>query len=131
MLEKGGIDAMSEAREKRSACLYKFIDESDGYYFNTVEPKYRSRMNVPFRICANDDLETKFVKEAAEIGLIELKGHRSVGGCRASLYNAMTQEGVEALVAFMGKFKGENPKPESVEDYSACGDTYELEDDLE
>ena len=111
MLEKGGIPAMSEAREKRSATLYKFIDESDGYYKNTVIPKYRSRMNIPFRICENDELEAKFIKEAAEIGLIELKGHRSVGGCRASLYNAMTQEGVDALVAFMGKFKAENPKP--------------------
>jgi phosphoserine aminotransferase len=111
MLEKGGIQAMSDAREKRSQTLYKFIDESDGYYANTVVPKYRSRMNIPFRICSNDELEAKFIKEAAEIGLIELKGHRSVGGCRASLYNAMTQEGVDALVAFMGKFKAENPKP--------------------
>ena len=111
MIEKGGIPAMNEAAVKRSTTLYKFIDESDGYYANTVEAKYRSRMNIPFRICTNEDLENKFIKEAAEEGMIELKGHRSVGGCRASLYNAMTQEGVEALVAFMGKFKAGNPKP--------------------
>lgn len=101
MLEKGGIEAMSGAATARSELLYKFIDDSEGYYTNTVIPQYRSRMNVPFRVCCNDDLETKFIKEAAEAGMIELKGHRSVGGCRASLYNAMPFEGVEALVAFM------------------------------
>lgn len=90
MLEKGGIPAMNEACAKRSQTLYKFIDESDGYFANTVEPKYRSRLNIPFRICFNDEMEAKFIKEAAAINLIELKGHRSVGGCRASLYNAMT-----------------------------------------
>lgn len=104
MLEKGGIPVMQKAAEQRSGMLYKFIDESGGYYVNNVEDRYRSRMNVPFRICNNEDLENKFIKEAGENGLIELKGHRSVGGCRASLYNAMTIEGVSALTAFMAKF---------------------------
>jgi phosphoserine aminotransferase len=65
-------------------------------------------MNIPFRIKKDDKLEAKFLKEAAEAGFIELKGHRSVGGCRASLYNAMTMEGVEALTNFMKKFRDEN-----------------------
>lgn len=112
MLENGGLAAMGAKATERSQLLYKFIDNSNGYYANTVELKYRSRMNIPFRICANDDLETKFIKEAGEVGLIELKGHRSVGGCRASLYNAMSIEGVQALVDFMGKFQAANPKPE-------------------
>merc|ERR1712072_826542 len=100
---------MQKKAEERSKLLYDFIDNSGGYYANTVEDRYRSRMNIPFRICTNEDLENKFIKEAVENGLIELKGHRSVGGCRASLYNAMTLEGVQALVAFMGKFQSENP----------------------
>lgn len=112
MIEKGGVEAMNAAAKARSELLYKFIDESGGYYTNSVQPQYRSRMNIPFRVCANDDLEAKFIKEAGEVNLIELKGHRSVGGCRASLYNAMPLEGVQALVAFMTKFQAENPKPE-------------------
>ena len=66
-------------------------------------------MNIPFRVRKDDKLEAKFLAEAAKVGLIELKGHRSVGGCRASIYNAMPYEGVEALVNFMKKFKEENP----------------------
>ena len=112
MNEQGGIAAMGEKAKARSDMLYKFIDESGGYYTNTVVAQYRSRMNIPFRICCNDELETKFIKEAGDAGLIELKGHRSVGGCRASLYNAMPIEGVQALVAFMTKFQADNPKPE-------------------
>ena len=65
-------------------------------------------MNIPFRVKKDDQLETKFLKEAGEVGLIELKGHRSVGGCRASIYNAMPIEGVEALINFMKKFRDEN-----------------------
>jgi phosphoserine aminotransferase len=65
-------------------------------------------MNIPFRVKKDDKLEAKFLKEAQEVGLIELKGHRSVGGCRASIYNAMPTEGVEALVNFMKKFRDEN-----------------------
>lgn len=92
--------------------LYKFIDESDGYFSNGVESRYRSRLNIPFRVGAHEGLEAKFVKEATAEGLIELKGHRSVGGCRASLYTAMPHEGVLALTDFMGKFRAENPIPE-------------------
>ena len=66
-------------------------------------------MNIPFRVKKDDTLEAKFLKEAAAKGLIELKGHRSVGGCRASVYNAMPVEGVEALIAFMKEFKEQNP----------------------
>jgi phosphoserine aminotransferase len=95
--------------QQRSALLYKTIEESDGYYTNPVDPRYRSRMNIPFRVKCNDALENKFLKEAEAAGLIELKGHRSVGGCRASLYNAMPIEGVVALTDFMKKFKEENP----------------------
>jgi len=105
MNEQGGIPAMQEKCKTRSEMLYKFIDESGGYYTNTVEACYRSRLNVPFRICCDDALEAKFIKEAGEAGLIELKGHRSVGGCRASLYNAMPIEGAQALVTFMAKFQ--------------------------
>ena len=68
-------------------------------------------MNIPFRVACNEELETKFIKEAADHGLIELKGHRSVGGCRASLYNAMPVEGVTALIEFMTAFKEANPCP--------------------
>jgi len=88
--------------------LYDYIDGSDGYYTNPVDVTYRSRLNIPFRVKKDDALETKFLKEAADVGLIELKGHRSVGGCRASIYNAMPVEGVEALINFMKKFKDEN-----------------------
>lgn len=89
--------------------IYDAIDNSDGYYSNPVEPKYRSRTNIPFRVKKDEKLETKFLNEAAALGLIELKGHRSVGGCRASCYNAMPIEGVETLVNFMKKFREENP----------------------
>lgn len=108
MLEQGGITEMQAQAEKRSSTLYNYIDNSDGYYSNGVEPKYRSRMNIPFRVKSNDDLEKKFISQATAVSLLDLSGHRSVGGCRASLYNAMTMEGVEALMAFMTKFRNEN-----------------------
>lgn len=88
--------------------LYDFIESSSEYYTNPVNPAFRSRMNIPFRVKKDEKLEAKFLSEAAKVGLIELKGHRSVGGCRASLYNAMPQEGVEALINFMKKFRDEN-----------------------
>lgn len=88
--------------------LYDFIESSSEYYTNPVNPSFRSRMNIPFRVKKDEKLETKFLNEAAKVGLIELKGHRSVGGCRASLYNAMPMEGVEALINFMKKFRDEN-----------------------
>lgn len=102
----GGLSAMKERNERKAKLLYDFLDESQ-LFKGTVVPKDRSLMNVPF-VTGNQDLDAKFVKEAAEAGLENLKGHRSVGGMRASIYNAMPVEGVEALVAFMKKFEKEN-----------------------
>lgn len=109
MLKNGGLKHYSDLAEKRSKLLYDTIDNSNGYFTNPVEVKNRSRMNIPFRVKADEALEAKFLKEAEAHGLIELKGHRSVGGCRASLYNAMSYEGVEELTNFMKKFQTENP----------------------
>lgn len=109
MIEQGGIPAMQAKAEQRSKLLYDAIDSSEGYYHNGTLPQYRSRMNIPFRVKNNDDLEKKFAADAAKAGLMDLAGHRSVGGCRASLYNAMTIEGVQALIDFMVKFRAENP----------------------
>ncbi|MCR4738745.1 MAG: 3-phosphoserine/phosphohydroxythreonine transaminase [Lachnospiraceae bacterium] len=102
----GGLTAMRDRNEKKAKILYDFLDSSV-LFKGTVEKDSRSLMNVPF-ITGNDELDAKFVKEAAENGLVSLKGHRSVGGMRASIYNAMPVEGVEALVSFMRKFEEEN-----------------------
>ena len=104
--EMGGLEVMKERNEKKAKILYDFLDESK-LFKGTVEKKDRSLMNVPF-VTGDTELDAKFVKEAKEAGLENLKGHRSVGGMRASIYNAMPQEGVEALVAFMKKFEEEN-----------------------
>lgn len=106
MKAMGGLSAMKERNERKAKLLYDFLDESQ-LFKGTVVPKDRSLMNVPF-VTGNQELDAKFVKEAAEAGLENLKGHRSVGGMRASIYNAMPVEGVEALVAFMKKFEKEN-----------------------
>ena len=97
---------MKERNEKKAKVLYDFLDESQ-LFKGTVVPKDRSLMNVPF-VTGNAELDAKFVNEAKEAGLENLKGHRSVGGMRASIYNAMPVEGVETLVAFMKKFEKEN-----------------------
>ena len=110
MLSLGGVNELNARAKARSDLLYKFIDESNGYYTNNVEAQYRSRINIPFRVCENEAIETKFLKEATEEGLLELKGHKLVGGCRASLYNAMSFEGTYALINFMKKFMQKNPK---------------------
>ena len=102
----GGLTAMKELNEKKAAILYNFLDNSK-MFKGTVVPEDRSLMNVPF-ITGNEDLDKKFVSEAKAAGFINLKGHRSVGGMRASIYNAMPIEGVEKLVAFMAKFEEEN-----------------------
>jgi len=102
----GGLEKMKEINEKKAAVLYDFLDESK-LFKGTVNKKDRSLMNVPF-ITGNDELDGKFVKEAKAAGFENLKGHRSVGGMRASIYNAMPIEGVEALVTFMKKFEEEN-----------------------
>ncbi len=102
----GGLEVMKERNEKKAKVLYDFLDQSK-LFKGTVEPKDRSLMNVPF-VTGNEELDAKFVKEAKAAGFENLKGHRSVGGMRASIYNAMPIEGVEALVQFMKKFEEEN-----------------------
>ena len=104
--KQGGLAAMKEYNEKKAKILYDFLDESK-MFKGTVEKKDRSLMNVPF-VTGDKDLDAKFVKEASAAGFANLKGHRTVGGMRASIYNAMPIEGVEALVAFMKKFEEEN-----------------------
>ncbi len=101
--EQGGLSAMAEINQRKAAKLYAAIDGSD-FYANPVAPECRSWMNVPFTL-ANPELDSLFLKEAAEQGLKTLKGHRSVGGMRASIYNAMPESGVDALVAFMADFE--------------------------
>lgn len=100
---KGGLAAMKEYNEKKAAILYDFLDQSQ-LFKGTVEKKDRSLMNVPF-VTGNDELDALFVKEAKAAGFENLKGHRSVGGMRASIYNAMPIEGVEKLVTFMREFE--------------------------
>lgn len=102
----GGLEAMKERNEKKAKLLYDFLDQSK-LFKGTVVPEDRSLMNVPF-VTGDAELDVKFVKEAKEAGLENLKGHRTVGGMRASIYNAMPYEGVEALVAFMKKFEEAN-----------------------
>ena len=104
--EMGGLEAMKEYNVKKAKVLYDFLDASQ-LFKGTVVAKDRSLMNVPF-VTGDADMDAKFVKAAAEAGFVNLKGHRSVGGMRASIYNAMPIEGVEKLVAFMDKFEKEN-----------------------
>ena len=104
--EQGGLTAMQERNEKKAKLLYDFLDSSK-LFRGTVEPASRSLMNVPF-VTDNEELDAKFVKEATAAGLVNLKGHRSVGGMRASIYNAMPYEGVEKLVKFMADFEKAN-----------------------
>ena len=102
----GGLEVMKQRNEEKAKLLYDFLDQSK-LFKGTVVPEDRSLMNVPF-ITGNADLDAKFVKESKEAGLENLKGHRTVGGMRASIYNAMPYEGVVALVEFMKKFEEEN-----------------------
>ncbi|MBQ2936784.1 MAG: 3-phosphoserine/phosphohydroxythreonine transaminase [Lachnospiraceae bacterium] len=104
--KQGGLAAMKEYNEKKAKILYDFLDESK-LFSGTVRKEDRSLMNVPF-VTGNEELDAKFVKEAKAAGFENLKGHRSVGGMRASIYNAMPIEGVEKLVEFMKKFEEEN-----------------------
>jgi len=102
----GGLEVMKQKNEEKAKILYDFLDQSE-MFKGTVAPEDRSLMNVPF-VTGNDELDAKFVKEAKAAGFENLKGHRSVGGMRASIYNAMPKEGVEKLVEFMKKFEEEN-----------------------
>ena len=104
--EQGGLDAMKERNEKKAKILYDFLDSSE-LFKGTVRKEDRSLMNVPF-VTGDEELDAKFVKEAKAAGFENLKGHRTVGGMRASIYNAMPIEGVEKLVEFMKKFEAEN-----------------------
>ncbi len=104
--DMGGLEEMKKYNEKKAAILYDYLDSSK-MFKGTVEKKDRSLMNVPF-VTGDADLDAKFVKEATAAGFVNLKGHRTVGGMRASIYNAMPIEGVEKLVEFMKKFEAEN-----------------------
>ncbi len=103
LLDLGGVSVMEEINKKKAAMIYDFLDNSK-LFKGTAVPEFRSRTNVTF-VTGDKDLDAAFVKEAAEQGLVNLKGHRIVGGMRASIYNAMPVEGVEALVAFMKQFE--------------------------
>ena len=106
LLAMGGLEVMQARNQKKAAVLYDFLDSSRLFH-GTVVKQDRSLMNVPF-VTGSTELDAKFVAEAAEAGFVNLKGHRTVGGMRASIYNAMPIEGVEALVRFMEKFEKEN-----------------------
>ena len=108
VLGLGGLEKLKEMNQKKAALLYDYLDFQD-YYIAPVKKESRSMMNVTF-VTGVEELDKKFPKEAEKAGLFNLKGHRSVGGMRASIYNAMPYEGVEKLVAFMKQFAAENPK---------------------
>jgi phosphoserine aminotransferase len=103
---QGGVAAMGERNRAKAELLYNYIDGS-GFYRNPVDKTVRSWMNVPFTL-PREELDEKFLKESKAAGLLTLKGHRLVGGMRASIYNAMPIEGVQALVAFMRDFAARN-----------------------
>jgi phosphoserine aminotransferase len=105
--DQGGVEAMEERAARRSGAVYGAIDGSEGFYRSPAEVADRSHMNVVFRT-ASDELDASFLKGAEQEGLVNLKGHRSVGGVRASIYNAMTDEGVDTLLGFMRAFREAN-----------------------
>jgi len=109
ILEQGGIEKIQAMNEAKAKLVYDVMDEMGDYYHGTVQKDSRSLMNIPFRL-SSEDLEKKFLAESAEKNLHGLKGHRDVGGIRASIYNAMPIEGVEALATFMKEFAAANPK---------------------
>ncbi|MGH8105788.1 MAG: aminotransferase class V-fold PLP-dependent enzyme, partial [Arenimonas sp.] len=105
--EQGGATAMEKQNAEKARILYSAIDGSNGFYTNPIEKNARSWMNVPF-VLANADLDKAFLKEADVAGLLGLKGHRALGGMRASIYNAIPVAGVQALVDFMQDFAKRN-----------------------
>jgi len=113
--EIGGLEEMHVRNRDKANLLYQILDEAPAFFRGHAQTDARSLMNVTFRL-PSEDLESRFIAEAAEQGLVELKGHRSVGGIRASIYNAMPHEGVEALAAFMREFheRNEGPRGEGV-----------------
>ncbi|CAF0995881.1 unnamed protein product [Rotaria sordida] len=110
--QQGGLKAMNELSHKKSSRIYEIIDQSNGFYINSINKKYRSRTNIPFRIVTNglpnEKLETLFLKQASQLNMIELKGHRAVGGIRVSLYNGITLEQTNILIDFMRTFQTNN-----------------------
>jgi len=104
IVDQGGLGAVADKNRRKAAALYEAIEGSSGYYRCPVDTAYRSDMNVVFRL-PDEEAEKRFIAGAAEAGMIGLKGHRSVGGVRASIYNAMPEEGVEKLVAYMRDFR--------------------------
>lgn len=102
---EGGVEAFAERNQRKAQKLYHAIDNSDGFYTNPVDPECRSRMNVPFSL-KTDELTAVFLEEAKKAGLTNLKGHKLAGGVRASIYNPMPEEGVDALISFMKEFAG-------------------------
>jgi phosphoserine aminotransferase len=107
MKASGGLGEFERRAARRADLVYGAIDNSDGWYRSPVDEANRSHMNIVFRL-PDDDLEKRFVAEAATAGMVNLKGHRSVGGIRASVYNAMPIESVETLVGFMADFRSAN-----------------------
>jgi phosphoserine aminotransferase len=105
--EQGGLAAVQKRNEEKAALIYRTIDSSGGFYRSPIDPAVRSTMNVVFRL-PSEELEKKFVAESEKAGMLGLKGHRSVGGCRASLYNGMPLEGAQALAALMREFAARN-----------------------
>ncbi|HSH42192.1 MAG TPA: aminotransferase class V-fold PLP-dependent enzyme, partial [Arenicellales bacterium] len=103
----GGVDAMEKRAADKSTILYDVIDNSGGFYRSPVDKASRSHMNVVFRL-PTEEQEKTFLKEAESENLLNLKGHRSVGGCRASIYNALPEESVRALAGFMADFQRRN-----------------------
>jgi phosphoserine aminotransferase len=104
--QHGGLEAMAEHNRAKAKVLYDYLDASE-FFRNPVAPEDRSLMNVPFKL-KDDALDDAFLKGAQARGMIQLKGHRSVGGMRASIYNAMPIEGVKALVAYMKDFEAQH-----------------------
>jgi phosphoserine aminotransferase len=100
---RGGLKVMAEENRKKATALYGAIDHSNGFYSNPIDVAVRSRMNVPFTL-HDSALDALFLQESEAAGLMALKGHKAIGGMRASLYNAVPYEAVEALIAFMGDF---------------------------
>lgn len=107
LLNLGGLEAIAKLNDEKAKLIYDAIDNSNGFYKGHAEKDSRSKMNITFRL-PSEELEKKFVKEATEQGLVGLKGHRSVGGLRASVYNAFPIEGAKALVEFMKDFQNKN-----------------------
>jgi len=103
LLAQGGVEAIEKVNIAKANLLYDYLDQTD-FYYNPIQPAYRSRMNIPFRL-RDENLNDAFLKAADTRGLLQLKGHRSVGGMRASIYNAMPIEGIKALVEFMQEFE--------------------------